>query len=426
MLRFRESLLDGQLLRTMGHDVYGGAAIGECLATTSSISVGDRESWYAAWRKLADGTFAAAEASLRDGHRQSALGAFLRASNYYRNAYVLHLEAPLPSVALDAYRRHREAFRKATALMPRPPEVIAIPFEGGTMPGYFCAAASEGRRPVVISIGGYDSTAEESYFWNGAAAVSRGYHCVLFDGPGQGAMLLERGLPFRPDWEKAVFAVIDAVAQRPDVDTSRIVLVGESFGGYLAPRAAATDSRVAACVLDPAQLGLYQAILARLPLPASTKAQLPDGPRWAVGLLRALFGRVAKKPLPGWSLRRGMLTHGMASPWDYFVESKRYELGGLVEEIRCPTLVCDARNDAISAYAKAFYERLRCEKGYQEFRADEGAAEHCVSGNRPLFHERIFNWLDACLEKRAASPRSVEGDLLVASRGLPKAPQLAC
>lgn len=274
MIAFRDEMFDAQLLRTLAHAVYGGAALGECLATAAAITDGDRESWYRAWTGLAQRTFAAAEASAAGGHRASAEGAFLRASNYHRNAYIFHLEAPLPAVALEAYRAQREAFARAAASMRRPPERLAIPFEGMSLPGWFCPAGAD-RRPVVISIGGYDSTAEESYFWNGAAAVARGYHAVTFDGPGQGSMLLEQGVPFRPDFEAAISAVIDAVAKRPDVDADRIVIIGESFGGYLGPRAAARDRRIAACVLDPAQMGLFRAVLARLPFPASWKADSP-------------------------------------------------------------------------------------------------------------------------------------------------------
>jgi alpha-beta hydrolase superfamily lysophospholipase len=251
----------------------------------------------------------------------------------------------------------------------------------------------------VISVGGYDSTAEESYFWNGAAAIAHGYHAVTFDGPGQGGPLLERGLPFRPDWEKVISAVVDALAARSDV--GEIVVIGESFGGYLAPRAAADDRRIAACVLDPAQVGLFRAVLARLPIPASWKADLPHGPRWLVAALRFILARIARKPAAGWALRRGMLTHGVATPWDYVVESARYEQQDRIGRIRCPTLVCDAAEDEISAFAKEFYEMLTCPKGYLRFTADEGAADHCVMGNRPLFHERVFDWLDERLAATA-------------------------
>ena len=63
MIAFRDSLFDAQLLRTLGHSVYGGAALGECLATAATIAEGDREGWYRAWTGLAKRSFAAAEVS---------------------------------------------------------------------------------------------------------------------------------------------------------------------------------------------------------------------------------------------------------------------------------------------------------------------------------------------------------------------------
>jgi pimeloyl-ACP methyl ester carboxylesterase len=392
VIAFRNPLYDGQLRRTIGHGTYGGAELGECLATAARVKDGDRESWYRAWMLLADRTLAAAESSAANGHRENARGAFLRASNYYRNAYVFHLEAPLPALVRDAYQRHRDAFQRAAKAMIRPPEQIAIPFEDTTLPGYFCAV-DDTRRPLIISVGGYDSTAEESFFWNAAAALARGYHALIFDGPGQGQPLIERGLHFRPDWEKVVSAVIDRAVSRDDVDVSKIVLIGESWGGYLAPRGAAYDRRIALCVLDPAQIGLFRVMLSRLPLPARLKKQLPQGPSWLVMLLRALMARTARQPTAGWALRRGMLTHGTATAWEYFVDAARYEQADVIGRILCPTLVCDAENDDISAFCRAFFDLLRCEKDYLRFTVDEGAGEHCVSGNRALFHERVYDWL---------------------------------
>jgi hypothetical protein len=125
---------------------------------------------------------------------------------------------------------------------------------------------------------------------------------------------------------------------------------------------------------------------------------LPRGPRWLVAILRTLFAHMAKKTTGGFALRRGMLTHGVSSPWDYFVDTARYDVTALIDEIRCPTLVCDAAEDDVSAFAKEFYERLTCEKSYVRFTQEEGAADHCIMGNRPLFHERVFGWIDGAEE----------------------------
>jgi pimeloyl-ACP methyl ester carboxylesterase len=157
-----------------------------------------------------------------------------------------------------------------------------------------------------------------------------------------------------------VSAVIDVVAKRPDVDADRIAIIGESFGGYLAPRAAARDRRIAACVLDRAQVSLFRAFLARVPVPEAWKEDLPPGPSWLVAALRIVLARMAKGP---------------------------------------------SVNDDISASAKAFFDALTCDKTYFRLTAAEGAADHCATGNRPLFHERAFDWLEdrfAQTETRAA------------------------
>lgn len=76
-------------------------------------------------------------------------------------------------------------------------------------------------RPTVIYNSGYDSTLEEAYFAVGAAALSRGYNVLAFDGPGQGAALRVQGLVFRPDWEKVVSKdhSLAGVAQRVTAPT---------------------------------------------------------------------------------------------------------------------------------------------------------------------------------------------------------------
>ncbi|MBV9920159.1 MAG: dipeptidyl aminopeptidase, partial [Pseudonocardia sp.] len=49
---FDDVLLDGQLLRTVGAAPYGGADIGECLATARRVQGTDLDSWYAEWTAL--------------------------------------------------------------------------------------------------------------------------------------------------------------------------------------------------------------------------------------------------------------------------------------------------------------------------------------------------------------------------------------
>jgi hypothetical protein len=71
-LVFTDQSFSYQLLRTIGHSVYGGADIGECLATAARIEEGNLESWYTEWLKTADRLRTHAEASLQANRPVSA------------------------------------------------------------------------------------------------------------------------------------------------------------------------------------------------------------------------------------------------------------------------------------------------------------------------------------------------------------------
>ena len=79
--------------------------------------------------------------------------------------------------------------------------------------------------------------------------LARGVAVLVFDGPGQGEA--EYDLPIRGDYEAPVRAVIDYIETRRDLDASRVGLWGVSLGGYYAPRAAAFDQRIKACIALP-------------------------------------------------------------------------------------------------------------------------------------------------------------------------------
>jgi hypothetical protein len=71
-----------------------------------------------------------------------------------------------------------------------------------------------------------------------------------------------------------------------------------------------------------------------------------------------------------------------------------FEHGGAVEDrISCPTFVCSAEDDDLSADGGKLYDALACPKRYYRFPSAEGAGQHCESGARTLFHSRAFDWL---------------------------------
>ena len=262
---------DFQFVRTMGCTTYGGADIGECYETASRIEDEEEDSYTEAWRVTAERVEAIARKSLAGGHLVSAREAFLRASSYWREAGFY--QSTTDPKCRAGWKRQRECFTQAGKLMDLPFEVVSIPYENGrSLPGYFLKAdASNKPRPTLMSLGGADSVGEELYFWGGgAAALRRGYNALLFEIPGQrGAMYSNPGaeLFFRPDTEVPLKYVCDWVLGRADVNPKRLALVGLSLGGYFAPRAAAFEKRIKACIASTTLTNWQNDVLEILGLP---------------------------------------------------------------------------------------------------------------------------------------------------------------
>ena len=395
-LLLNDDLLDAQLVRAVGAAGYGGADLGECIAAARRLDERDLGSWYEEWTATATAVARLAEQKVAAGNRESARLAFLRACTYHRTAGVMLLGEPLDQRLVSAYRAQADMFAAALDLMELPVERIEIPVGNIRLPGYFLSAAADGRRrATVILTGGYDGTVEELYFANGAAALARGYNVLAFDGPGQGRVLTEQRQVIRSDWENVITPVLDYALRRADVDAERIALIGLSLGAHLAPRAASVEHRLAACVADCGGFDLYDAFLARLPGPLANPSMLIR-PRVRDGLARIL-DRLAAKPTAGWVLRRGMLVHGVSDPLAYVDALREFTLKDRASRIRCPTWVCSAEGDAISASAPQLVDALTCEKTYVRFTAAEGAGDHCEQAARQLYHARSFGWLDSRL-----------------------------
>lgn len=390
---FEDAAFDGQLLRSLGYAYDGGADIGECLTTAQRITPGDRESWYREWTATADRVFAAAETSRAAGRAVSAREAYLRASNYYRTAYVFQFVPPLDPRAVAALDHHTAAFRQAAALFTPAFEPVTIPYEDTTLPGYFLRApGAAGPRPTLLMMSGYDGTAEETYLATGAAALRRGYHCLAFDGPGQGAALFHQQLVMRPDWEAVITPLVDYLLTRPEVDEQRIALIGRSWGGYLAPRAATAEHRLAACVADPGQYAPAAQLHAMIP--GLARGLVQSGPTAVVG---PLIAQAMRRPALAFTINRGMLVHGYSTPLEYIRGYAPYTLEGLADRITCPTLVAQAENDTRASQAEELYYALTCPRQLVRFSNAEGAGEHCEAGADSLFAQRIFDWLDEVL-----------------------------
>ena len=187
----------------------------------------------------------AAEAERRGDEAMSkdagvtAAGEFFRASLYYHYAQYMYFEDE--GYKEKIHQAKTDAFRRAAPLLGPPVEIVSFPFRGIDITGYLRVPESEEKPPVVILIGGLDTT-KEDYLSVSDICVKRGLATFSFDGPGQGETVFK--MRSIPDFEAAVSAAIDYLESREEVDTGRLGIVGRSMGGYFAPRATSADRRI--------------------------------------------------------------------------------------------------------------------------------------------------------------------------------------
>ena len=143
---------------------------------------------------------------------------------------------------------HDLAIAARNAALPHldpPGERVAIPYGERTLYANLRCPRGVVRPPVVVMVMGLDSAKEEMHT-NEQLFLDRGMATLAFDGPGQGEA--EYDLPICPEFEKPVAAAIDWLETRDDIDPERIGIWGVSLGGYSAPRAAAYEPRIKACI----------------------------------------------------------------------------------------------------------------------------------------------------------------------------------
>jgi esterase/lipase len=385
-----EPIMDNQLLWYLSHTGQGMADIGECLDTASRIDAADENSWPKEWLRTAERIRKMAEDSSAKGHKRSAGEAYLRAANYYRAALIHHPEPKDPGV-LRAGRQSVTCFNKALELLSIPAQPVRIPYEGTTLPGYFFPSpVAGGEAPVLILHQGRDAWPEET-MWAVDGAIERGYHCLIFHGPGQGMAIREQGLTFRPDWEKVITPVVDFALGLPGVEPEGIMLMGLSMGGALAPRAAAFEKRIKICIANPGVLNWGEAIHGHFEGYGLLKLLelSPQAFNTAVGALTKTWSAAE------WWFKDAAWKHGATSPADLMVKLKDFNNEGVVDRISCQILIMDGTAEEFSAgQARKLYDALNCPKEYMLFTEEDTGLLHCQTGALSVASQRMFDWLD--------------------------------
>lgn len=391
--------MDAQLQRTAAATYSGSADLGEALAAARRVKPGDAGSWFDEWSALAERTAQSAHVSAHQGDGVTAAKAYLRATEYWRQA-IFFVRDNLEDERLQrGWRAHRAAFREALKLLPWDNTIAEIPLAGARMTAYLLRPQADAAlRPTVLLPCGFDSTAESGYAATAYMALARGYNALLWDGPGQGGMLYEQRIPMRPDFEAVLTPVIDWLVSQPGVSPEGLVLMGRSFAGYLAPRAAATEPRLAALVCDPGQVEFVSRIVPKM----------FSEEEWArIGSADPEIDRVLQQQLDN-PRQRGffaprMTTFGTSSVGEFLRMQKLFSAEEAASKIKCPTLVTEGEGDFASQSVKLF-ELLTCEKRLHRFTDAEGAGGHCSGLGATLWEGVVFDWLAEVLARRGFNP----------------------
>jgi len=383
---FKDPSYNFESVRVLNDIAAAGGDSGEALHAIAGIKAGDADSWYAAWVAAGDRTWARSQ-HINDAQTRG--DALLRAHTYYRSAEFFL--APDDARRADVYRKNVTAFYQGLDARAVLYERSAIAYGSHHLSAvYYPGPLGADSRPLLVVVGGYDSTLEELYLGIGAAAHQRGYAVLAYEGPGQGAVLREQGLTMQADWEKPNAAVLDAFLST-HAKPRKIVLLGESLGGYLAPRAAAFDTRIDGVVAYDIWYDGYAVATRHVPsfifwlhthghdgVAESLARRNPDsGSRWALANGQWVFG-----------------VHGMFAVLDAF---KAYRLAPVAAQIKQDVLLLAGTEDHFVPI-----EQLELTKRAliaarsvtaTTFDAASGGALHCQIGAPSLWQGVLFDWM---------------------------------
>lgn len=367
------------------------------------------QSFYDAFVAQGNRLTAAARDAQERGRTITARDRYLRAAQYYDQALFFVLGTSTPDAEEDVYLTMDDAWTRAAELSGY--ERVEVPYDGSTLPAWFLPARdadgslASGRRPTVIVNNGSDAQFVDTYAYGGLAATQRGYHALLFEGPGQGEMLFVRKEPFRPDWEQVIGPVVDALVERSDVDAGRIALTGWSFGGELVARAAAFEDRLVAVVSDPGSYDEYLGYPEFLrKIAEGTETEVNQA--WNEGIVPG------STPEEKFTLRKRLEIYSREAleqaragevPTDWYGLSRRmqeYNVSDVASRISMPLLATSYQFEEFAPGQAPELARMVGDNAeVVDFTEVEGAQFHCAPMNPQWRNEVVFDWLAQHLDR---------------------------
>lgn len=379
-----------ELLRMLATSRAYGSDVAEVLNVCERVKPGNIEDWYEEFHKLAlwiESTIGAK----RTYDRVTLRDAYFRISRYHFASSFFLVGNPADPRLTDSWKLWTSNFDKAASLLDIPAERHTLESTGFKVPVILLRASQDSEpRPCLIMGNGLDGSFEEMLHFHGFAALERGYHVVLYEGPGQPTVRRDQGLGFINNWEQVVSPVLDWLETVPFIDSAKCGLLGVSLGGYLAVRAAAFEHRLAAVILNDAiydcsdgvgkiigeEAMQYEAAgnVGKFHETIERQGQTNTKLRWLTNQLRWAF---ATKN-----------TH------EALQKTRKMTLDGILDKVQCPVFVGDAEHDLFveSDQPRMVAEGLGKWATYKQFTKAESADAHCHLGATVYSNQVMLEW----------------------------------
>ena len=200
-------------------------------------------------------------------------------------------------------------------------------------------------------------------------------------------MIRVQGMPFRPDWEAAVTPVIDFAQNLSEVDPDRIALMGISFGGYLAPRAAAFDHRIAACIANGGVYDFNASVMQKAP---PNMEEILSDENASREFDQEMSEYMNQSIETGWAVEHGMIVFGAQNPQRILPNDRSIYAEGRspADQVSHPCCRFGERH-APAGQARPLYDARPCPKEYLLFTTEEGAGLHRQMGAMTIAKEDI-------------------------------------
>jgi len=397
---FDEHTMHFEALRAAEVAPFGGSEIGEVTTVISQIKNGSAGSWYDAFYRMAqivDKKAQGYEDRVSKGY------AYLRAHTYYRSAeFFLHGDDRRRT---DTWERQVSVFDKGLEYLKVERHKLEVPYENVILRAdYYPCKKDDGTRPLIVVCNGYDGTSEELYFTIVVPARERGYSVLIYEGPGQGAVIRKYGMVFTHEWEKPTRAVLDYF-EKQFGKPNKMVLLGVSLGAILGMRAAAKIKRIDGFIAIDAWFDAGETSSQHSP--AITKWLLKKGYRGVVNWI--MRNSVMKKDMTvDWAVNHGRWVLGAKDESSVLTEFAPYHLRDVIQDVRCDVLLLAAENDHFFAASDQLGKTQRGLVNAKSvtvnvFKNGEGGEEHCHTGANHQTIAIIVEWVNRIFVKNGTT-----------------------